>query len=72
MPRAPIAAGGRGVGHLADGDVAEMAGYGLTEGRTVGSLRLLAEAITTIDATTITVRASARAVAVMATRAGRS
>jgi V8-like Glu-specific endopeptidase len=52
---APIACGGPGVARLSVGDVVEMAGYGLTETLTVGSLRFLAESITEVDATTITV-----------------
>jgi hypothetical protein len=52
---ASIAPGGATTGDLAVGDVVEVAGYGITENRTVGDLRFLTEAISDIDPSTIIV-----------------
>jgi hypothetical protein len=51
----PVAVAGAGNPSPSTGDVIEIAGYGTTEDRTVRSLRLLAEPITAVDATSITV-----------------
>ena len=49
----PIAPADGSVGELAVGDVVEIAGYGLTEARTVGEIRFLAEAVAGIDPSVI-------------------
>jgi hypothetical protein len=51
----PIPIDATGVGQLVAGDVAELAGYGLTESQSSGSLRFLVERIVSIDSGSITV-----------------
>jgi hypothetical protein len=51
----PIPAGDSSVGRLGTGDAVEMAGYGLTESRQVGSLRFLVESVASIDPSSISV-----------------
>jgi hypothetical protein len=51
----PPSVGGTSVGKLVPGDVAELAGYGLTESNATGSLRFLVERIVAVDSATITV-----------------
>ncbi len=52
---APLQIGASGAAPLSVGDAVELAGYGLTETRAVGSLRFLVESISSVGTHTITV-----------------